>query len=287
MPLRSAPSTQEILECLQRSGYVLESRIVRSVDGAGYFVEPNQVVVDPRTGKSREIDLVAEQDGWDRSRPNVSVRTIFAIEAINNPLPIVLMTRRPWSPSAPFEDYVKCATTPDPSPFLDDVELFRARGLDNAVLYSQYCGITRKRGDAEGKTTGSQRPLMASHPDDMYSSLLKLSEFVVREVAFARSRDWREGDHYWRLWFWEAVLVVGGDLLAFELADDGTPSIDELDSGHLIFNFHANDEPKTVVVKVVRERRLLALLAENAAVDRRLAAELHSYLTSNPEPSAP
>jgi hypothetical protein len=279
------PPTREILECLQRSGYVLESRIVRALADAGYFVEPNQAIADPRTGKSREIDLVAEWDEFDRSRPGISVRTIFAVEAINNPLPIVLMTRRPWSPSLLLEAFVKFGTTPAAMPFLDDLDLGAARGLEDEVLYSQYCGITRKRGGGEDQGFGKQRQLMASHPDDMHSSLLKLSEFAETEVSHFRARDWPEGDSYWRLWCWEAVLVVGGDLLAFELDDADSPSIDELDSGHLIFNFHTNDEPRSILVHVVRERCLLALLAKVCAIDRSLASQLYAYRASHPQPN--
>jgi hypothetical protein len=53
-------SPDELLECLERSGYLLESRIVRELDTRGYFVEPSQVLQDPRTGKSRDIDFIAE-----------------------------------------------------------------------------------------------------------------------------------------------------------------------------------------------------------------------------------
>ncbi|MCG8528056.1 MAG: hypothetical protein MI748_16860, partial [Opitutales bacterium] len=52
----------EILECMSRSGYLMEGRIIRSLNEAGFFVEPNQSIIDPETGKSREIDLIAEVD---------------------------------------------------------------------------------------------------------------------------------------------------------------------------------------------------------------------------------
>jgi len=96
-------SLEEVRECLSRSGYLLESRLVRSLSELRYFVEPNQVIRDPRTGKSREIDLIAEYFSFTPERPKIAVKTYFVIEAINNKLPFILLTERPYSPAADFE----------------------------------------------------------------------------------------------------------------------------------------------------------------------------------------
>jgi hypothetical protein len=72
----------EVLECLERSGYLLESKIVRALTDQGYFVEPNQVVRDPRTGKSREIDLIAEYYEWQPDHQGLCVKTNFVVEII-------------------------------------------------------------------------------------------------------------------------------------------------------------------------------------------------------------
>lgn len=61
-------TTKEMLDALNRSGYLLESEISRILDDAGFFIESNQVVEDPITGKSREIDLVAEYYVYDKER---------------------------------------------------------------------------------------------------------------------------------------------------------------------------------------------------------------------------
>ena len=80
----------------------MESRLVRSLTEQGYFVEPNQVLRDPRTGKSREIDLVTEYYSYNSERPKVCVKTHFVVEAINNRFPFVLTTERPYTPNARF-----------------------------------------------------------------------------------------------------------------------------------------------------------------------------------------
>src|SRR5258708_3771634 len=89
----------EIADCLRRSGYLLESRVVSALATARFFVEPNAAVLDPRSGKSREIDLLAEYYDYDPDRPKISVLSRFAIEAINNSLPIVLLSPYPGSPN--------------------------------------------------------------------------------------------------------------------------------------------------------------------------------------------
>jgi hypothetical protein len=95
------PTNEELLECLRRSGYLLESRLVAALQALDHFVEPNSSYLDKATGVSREIDIVAELYRYDRSmsEARVSVKTTIIIEAINNPLPAVLLTPVPFSPN--------------------------------------------------------------------------------------------------------------------------------------------------------------------------------------------
>jgi hypothetical protein len=51
---------EEMLEALNRSGYLMESEIASMLAEFGFFIETNQVIEDKFTGKSREIDLLAE-----------------------------------------------------------------------------------------------------------------------------------------------------------------------------------------------------------------------------------
>jgi hypothetical protein len=50
---------KEMLDALGRSGYLLESEIAKTLSHAGFFIESNQVIEDPITGKNREIDLIS------------------------------------------------------------------------------------------------------------------------------------------------------------------------------------------------------------------------------------
>lgn len=164
------PSVDEMMQCLQRSGYMLESSVVRSLHGAGFFVEPNQSLRDERTGKSREIDILAEFYSYNPAHRGVCVKTTFVIEVINNSYPFVLTTQRPWTPNSPIDDYIRYATTPGEdyeNPFLGHVDLFEIKRFESWRLHSQYCAFTRKKGSSE---------LMAHHPDDVHSSIQKMAE---------------------------------------------------------------------------------------------------------------
>jgi hypothetical protein len=256
---------QEIAECLRRSGYLLESRLVRSLAGARFFVEPNVAMLDARTGKSREIDVLAEYYDYDPDRRHVSVQTYFAIEAVNNNLPFVLMTPHPGSPSDIFEEYLRYGSTPDSSSILESVDLYEEKGGD-IPRYTQYCGLSRKKANDD---------LMASHLEDIYASLLKLAEFTENRYEEFVNHEWDADDPFWRLHFWQGILVVGGDLVTATQDEQGDLSVVEVESGTLIFNFHIREEPRSTLIHVVRERHLLELVSDVVVVDRRLRSRVH------------
>lgn len=259
-------TVDQVRECLERSGYLLESRLVRSLTSHGYFVEPNQVVRDPRTGKAREIDLIAEYYHYNRDRQKVAVKTYFVVEAINNRFPFVLLTERPYTPSADFENYIKLACTPEPNPFIDKFDIYEDKGADWENLFSQYCVITTKRGDKE---------LMATHPDDVYGSLLKLAEYVDNEVAVWANRDGSAHDQFWRMFFWQPMLVLSGQLLSAHFQGDGTTELKETSIGRLEFNWHAEETNRTTVIEVVTEEFFLKHLDSIIGKDDELEGRLH------------
>jgi hypothetical protein len=223
---KESPSIDEIRQCLDRSGYFLESRLVHSLTQRNYFVEPNQVVRDPRTGKSREIDLIAERYRYSKEYPNASVITHFVIEAVNNKYAFILTTERPSSPGADFEGYVQFACTPNPNPFLKEIDIYEEKGPRCGShwknVFAQYCVLSKNNNASE---------LMASHPDDVYGSLLKPSEYVDGAKSRFESRELN--DDYWRLWFWHLMLVLNGQLVTVRMGGDDTPKLEESDTGLL------------------------------------------------------
>jgi hypothetical protein len=201
----------EIAQCLTRSGYYMESRVISLLVQEGYFVEASPPFLDPRTGKSRELDFIAERYDWESvgQHRGVSIKTNFIAEAANNLFPFVLMTPTPYSPSGNDEDYVKYILTPaSENPFVNELNDFlhteRCPASEN--LFSQFAEITRKNGRTE---------LMASHGDGTYQSLLKLSEYIEGRIS-AIDEEFLENDRYWRLHFWRPMLILGGQLVVQE-----------------------------------------------------------------------
>jgi len=245
----------------------MESRLVRLLSDADYFVEPNVAHPDPRTGKSREIDFVAEyRSGY--AHPKTCVQTTVVGEAVNNRFPFVLLTERPFTPRADFESYIKFIYTPEPSPFLHEFHVYEEKNAAWENLYSQYCVLTKKSGKDE---------FMASHPDDTYGSLLKLAEYTEAEVSRGAELPNRGRDEWWRLFFWQPMLVVSGQLMTATPQIDGTTRIVETPLARLEFNWHQEEQPRTTVIEVVREDFLLERVRSLQAQDTNLEARLYKY----------
>jgi hypothetical protein len=257
----------EVRDALNRSGYMQESRIVRALTMFDFFVEPNRSIRDPRTGKSREIDLVAEYYG--NNPPGVCVKTHFVMEAINNSYPFVLTTPRPSTPNADFENYIKIITTPgDSCPFRDTVDVYEVKDASFENLYSQYCSLSRKA-DKAGT-------LMASHTDDVYSSLMKMAEYVEDSMSVWTSSELYNSDRYWRMFFWRPVLVLGGKLLCVQNSSKAEYELIEAERAKLEFNWHVDNQPMTTVIDVVTEGALIPFLLGIVKEDESIQQKIHA-----------
>lgn len=275
MPEDPLVSVEVIRECLERSGYLMESRLVRTLTAADFFVEPNVSHKDPRTGKAREIDLTAESASGSYRR-GVCVKTTFVIEAINNRYPVVLLTERPSTPNADFESYLKFSTSPDPCPFLNEIHIYEEKEAGWKNLFSQFCALSKKNGRDE---------FMASHPDDIYSSLLKAAEYTEDQVAEFQNWTAEETGKYWRLFVWHPMLVVSGQLLTAKLSAEGSVLLQETSLARLEFNWHDGDSRKTTVIEVVRENFLLERLNFIRDQDDALEARIDAKRLSCSPPS--
>ena len=91
----------EMMTALKKLGYLLESEMVKKLMEFGFFVEPNQVIKDPITGKSREIDITAEYYEYipKRAKHNVCSKIRFVFEVKNNLFPLVLLTEHSFTPN--------------------------------------------------------------------------------------------------------------------------------------------------------------------------------------------
>lgn len=235
--------------------------MVSALNDAGFFVEPSQVIIDEHTGKSREIDIVAEYFHYSPENERICVKTHFVIEAINNLYPLVLTTERPSSPHVAEEYYFKYWCTPEENTF-GEIDYLEGRWLENKSLYAQYCAITKKK----------TNELMASHSDDLYSSITKMVKYCSSQSV---RPNWAEAsDKFWRVFFWQPILVLQNDILVHKTNENGEDELVEVDNALLEFNYHTDGEPDSIVIEVVKENKLVDHLKGLAQRDKLIENKL-------------
>ncbi len=211
--------------------------------------------------------MIAEKFRYDPRTPKVATITHFVIEAVNNKFPFVLTTPRPYSPAAEIESYLKYVCTPHDNPFEQAIEIYQEKDVFRDNLFSQFCVLSKKN---------SSKELMASHPDDVYGSLLKMAEYVEAQVIDWSSREHLQEDTYWRWLFWQPMLVLSGQLVEVNLSEDGSPILKDTVAGRLEFNWHMGDQRKTTVIEVVTEEYFLARLDAVVQTDNEIADKMSS-----------
>lgn len=266
------PTEQELLECLRRSGYLLESRLVAALQGLDHFVEPSASYLDKVTAVSREIDIVAEQYRYDKSNAEarVCVKTTFIIEAVNSPLPTVLLTPTHFTPNTSEDDFIPFCITPSAEclnhPFASEVHLPLEKAKTRGKVFSQFCGFAKKKSGGD---------LMALHPEDLYGSLRKAAEYAL--TLRDQSASWMDAseDGYCRIFQWRPVVVLGGDL--YVLDDDQLRSVRH---AHLLYNFHFDGTARSVLIDFLTEPELAELAARITHEDEELERRLHELVTT-------
>ena len=249
---------------------------MRSLTDAGFVVDPNQWYADPVTGKQREIDALVETSPFgNASRPKVIVNTYLVIEAINNLLPFVLLTERELTVNAAGDHY-KYWASPDEIILESTVDLnFFEDDETEMPIHSQFCSFTFKKGSRGNKE------LMASHSDDTFTSLSKLTYYCSNEIV-SRYGNWHPTDGYWRIFQWRPVLVLQNELLVLNTYSDGEQKLEPVPHGKLMFHYR-EDEERTrerlgeIVIDIVTEGALLEFVTRVARNNSRTERELFEY----------
>lgn len=268
--MNSKSIKKKMSEALIRSGYLMESRIVTSLAKAGYFIEPNQKIADLKTGKSREIDLIAEL--WDYApeifrKYKLSVSARFVCEAKNNPNPVVLLTKLPFSPNIEVWEAIKEGRTglfrndySDPS--------FQDLLLDERPIFTQYCSFKPKK-------AGDKSEWVAWHPDDFNEDLEKIIYYCDEEIGFVNDMS----DEYNRLHIYLPVVILGGDLY---LSEPGARSINlkKVDAGFYMHFGIKNDVHFLALVAFVTEKYLLKFFEKTNDIAQQLEQQAIDSLES-------
>lgn len=268
------PNKTEMIDSIKRSGYLLESLISKYLSQSGFFVESNQVIVDPFTGKSREIDLVAEYHNWDgtnsRSEHKCVSKINFVFEIKNNSAPIVLLTEFEHSPN--IEDWLGIK---ERQTFPEEMkEKYFTGYWDSLVdanrgkIFTQYCSFQKKKQNDE---------LMALHPDNIHVWLGKISQYCEESIeAWGRETvDSRNG--YFRNFVHLPVLLISEDLYELEFDDKGEADLKKVERSLLVHNYHYKNKPSMAYVFVVTKKGFTKFIDDMLELERKIKLDMIEF----------
>ncbi|UPT69344.1 MAG: hypothetical protein M0D53_08900 [Flavobacterium sp. JAD_PAG50586_2] len=245
---------KEIIEALERSGYLFESEISKLLIEQKYFVETNKVIKDSYTGKSREIDLVAEFFDHDpKSRKNKCFNRVkFVVEMKNISAPLVLLTEFQNSEYAQDWEAIKeIMTMQRDEEFFSNIYWHRFTLENKFSIFTQYCSFQRKNRNDQ---------LMALHPDNIYSGLSKICQYCEEELSRINNLPNYDDDEYLRNYLFLPVLLISDDLYELKHSEDNSPSLSKSECSLLLYNYHYEDRPKMAYIFVVTKAGLQNLL---------------------------
>ena len=258
---------KELLEALERSGYLLESEISEMLNKSGFITENNQVIIDPFTGKSREIDLTAEffslRDRTSETKCISKVRFVFEIK--NNIAPIVLLTKFEHSPN--LEDWLGLKRWETIPKGLKNI--YYTGYWDKLVqskrgsIFTQYCSFQRKKANEE---------LMALHPDNIYSGLSKITQFCEEVIDREESVEPENG--YWRDFIYIPVLLLADDLYELHSSINNEHKLKKVDSSVLVYNYHYKNVASMAYVYVVTKEGFSNFIESTLKIEEEIETEM-------------
>ena len=264
-------SENEMLEALERSGYILESAISKQLVTLGYEIESNFVTIDPITGNNREIDIFAQiydesRSGGEKEALKLIASTWFVMEIKNNNSPFVLLTEFEFKPDSRVHGGLKLVSTiPSDSSFIDyfGYPSFHIDISDRKrKIYTQYCSFSRKN---------QKNELMASHPDNLYSDILKIVNYCEEMVESWEDNDFNmSGDDYLRNFLYLPVLVINDDLFELNLLKRGGKRLTKVSYSKLAFGYRYKSEPKVAIVYIVTKEGLEDFLSMTRKMDMQV-----------------
>ncbi len=266
---KSKISKNDLIEAIKRSGYLLESEIANTLARTYFFIEPNQVIEDPITGKSREIDLVAEYFGTDVdiiSKIQACAKIRFVFEIKNNIYPLVLMTRFESSPNTPLWQSVKeMETTPKGMDWNSTDSFYEILLTGDEHIFTQYCSFDVKKG-------GGKEEILASHPEQVYTGLSKITQYCEESVE-----PWEEptvDEMFYRKFLFMPVLLINEDLFELEIGRGNKPILHRVEESKLVFNYYYKKKPKMATVWVVTKKGFKGFIDKMIKVERTLEAKM-------------
>lgn len=266
----------EIIEALQRSGYLLESEISKFLTQTSFFVESNQVILDPITGKNREIDLIAEYNNQHKHvgkyKCSASIRLVFEIK--NNTMPLVLLTEYQYSPRIQEWYGLK-----ERMLIPDGIHYNSFESYFNELIYSkkfsiftQYCSFQRKK--------EKSKELMAIHPDNVASGIEKIVQYC--EVKLEEREIINNANDFFIHDVNIPILLIADDLFELQLTENNQPILTKVNSSILISNYHdENREPTMAFVFVVTKEGLESFIQYMLELEKKIQTDLEQIRIKN------
>ncbi|MES2558703.1 MAG: hypothetical protein V4590_03125 [Bacteroidota bacterium] len=217
-------SNDEIISALNRSGYLLENRILKLFIKNSFYAESSHALFfNPEENKYREIDILATKQlhtmFLEDKFNSVAINIHFVVECINNPQPLGLFENL-GDMDEPSSDWIYEITNGTPE-LRENISLkihslidFVERTRIKAPPSRQYCGFSKK------KDTNNKEPWMATHSDDFHKTLLKLVEATKhKKEEINRLWDGRR-PQICRLDFIIPTVVLQGNIISVFQRDE-------------------------------------------------------------------
>jgi uncharacterized metal-binding protein len=261
-------SQKDLLEAIKRSGYLFESEISNMLAKVGFFIESNQVIEDPITRKSREIDLTAEYyNEYDKeiAEYKASAKIKFVFEIKNNIYHLVLMTKFEFSPNIEIWESLKEIQTAPKGIDWNSSEGFYEKLLENNVLlYTQYCSFSHKKGQ-------KNKELVALHPEHVYAGLSKITQYCEEEKDLW---DDRKIDEYYRKFLYLPVLLIKDDLYELQINNKSNPKLHKVDESKLVFNYYFKGDLRISTIFVVTQKGIKKFMEKMIKLERMVEEEM-------------
>ena len=219
----------EAKEALLRSGYLIEARIAKILEENGYYVEANAAYQDSVTGKSRELDVYA-LSGLLVSRDLDIIFPSLLIECINNPQPLVLLTKKPQT-GFMFHEDMKLAGLPvkvllkiksDEWESLPEfLHMDKFLHFCKTPVATQFCSFSR-----------SKDKWVALHEGNHFDAFQKICDATAyfQDKLFKNYQP--EPNDLINIEFYYPVLIVQGDLIEAKLSQN---SVSLRKAPHLVY----------------------------------------------------
>lgn len=265
-PKPSEWNEEDLKAAILRSGYLLEQRVETVLLAAGYEVHASRRVADNETGKTREMDLLAEMreaQTIEQANERPAVGASLIIECVNNRLPLVFFEKPvTWTESFQLRTLLGCPLNVPDKPGSSGFYLLEDQaGVSWRTTIkhwaTQYCCFEEKR--------GKDRHFEASQHNDHHVTFDKLvaeaercADGVMNEGLI--QAGWMGG---W-LTLIRPVLVLQGHLFAANVQGEAV-SLAARDHIHYLRRGVVSERKVAWVVDIVTEAGLPCYLSGTAA----------------------